>query len=57
MILKAVAEEVAPGLTKLIRTDTGAELWLASHAQQVLLTYSEDHARRWLSVTRSGSPS
>lgn len=50
MNMRAVARAVAPGLTELTRVDTGATVWLAVRGAEVLFTYSEEHARRWLAV-------
>jgi hypothetical protein len=50
MNMRAVAREVAPGLTELTRLDTGVTVWMATRRPEVLFTYSEEHARRWLAA-------
>lgn len=48
MNMRAVAREVEPGLMQLTRLDTGVTVWMATRNPEVLFTYSEEHARRWL---------
>lgn len=50
MNMRTVAREVAPGLTELTRVDTGTTVWMACRNSEVLFTYAEEHARRWLAA-------
>jgi hypothetical protein len=53
MNMRAVAREIAPGLTQLIRLDSGVTVWMATRTPEVLFTYDEQHARRWLAAPPS----
>lgn len=46
--MRPSAVEVAPGLFRMERVETGAVVWIATANSITLLSYSETYAREWL---------
>ena len=48
--------EVAPGLFRMERVETGAVVWIATANGITLMSYSEAYAREWLERETDDGP-
>ena len=54
--MRPSAVEVAPGLFRMERVETGAVVWIAAANGITLMSYSETYAREWLERETDDGP-
>lgn len=54
--MRPSAVEIAPGLFRMERVETGAVVWIATANSITLLSYSEAYAREWLERESDDGP-